>query len=235
MQTKNGITVAVIHAATPMRLPVSVLLDGGITLVRIPHGPFKLRVITPHAADVSVTLDDRKLAQKLQVPAGMTELTCGEGGLFSFSPESKNPSPAPLSAVPQGTDADDRFIADVSKDVLADVAVNGLDDVDAILAKTDATATDTADAETQVEEDAPPTQPEHALGFLVVGLRFTEQAVVPGVLPLPSNTEEVAFQLNVPGDHERAIAANVHRIVSPEKPAPRWCSHCRRNHDHDGH
>lgn len=228
MQTNNGITLAVIHAATPMRLPVSVLLDGGITLVRVPHGPFKLRVITPHAADVSVTLDDRKLAQKLQVPAGMTELTCGEGGAFVFSPDSKNPTKAPLVAVPQGTDSDDRFIADVSKDVLADVAVNGLDDVEALLAKTDATAADTNDtAETAVEEVAP-TQPEHALGFLVVGVRFSAQPVVPGVLPLPSNTEEVAFQLNVPGDHERAVAANVHRIVSPEKIEPRWCSHCRR-------
>lgn len=227
MQTNNGITLAVIHAATPMRLPVSVLLDGGITLVRVPHGPFKLRVITPHAADVSVTLDDRKLARKLQVPAGMTELTCGEGGAFVFSPDSKS-TPAPLTAVPQGTDADDRFIAGVSKDVLADVAVNGLDDVDAILAKTDATAADTNDTETAVEEDAP-TQPEHALGFLVVGVRFTEQPVTPGVLPLPGNTEEVAFQLNVPGDHEKAVAANVHRIVSPEKIERRWCSHCNQH------
>lgn len=84
MQTNNGVTLAVIHAATPLRLPVSVLLDGGITLVRVPHGPFKLRVITPHAADVTVTLDDRKLATKLQVPAGMTELTCGDGGAFVF-------------------------------------------------------------------------------------------------------------------------------------------------------
>lgn len=226
MQTNNGVTISVIHAATPTRLPVSVLLDGGITLVRIPHGPFKVRVITPHATDVSVTLDDRKLAQKLQVPAGMTELTCGEGGLFSFSPDSKS-TPAPLVAVPQGTDADDRFIADIGKDVLADVAVNGLDDVDAILAKTDATAADTTETTEAVVEDAP-TQPEHALGFLVVGVRFTAQPVVPGVLPLPSNTEEAAFQMNVPGDHERAIAANVHRIVSPEKIEPRWCSHCRR-------
>jgi hypothetical protein len=226
MQTNNGITISVIHAATPMRLPVSVLLDGGITLVRIPHGPFKLRIFTPHPTDVSVTLDDRKLATKSKIPAGMSELVSGDGGLFVFSPDSKS-TPAPLVAVDR-CDPDDKFIADIPKEVLAEVAVKGVDDVDEILARTaDATTAETDATEDGAVEEAP-TQPAHAFGFLVVGVSFTEQPIVPGVLPLPSNVEEVAFQMNQPGDHERAVAANVHNIVPPEKIEPRWCSHCKR-------
>jgi len=190
MQANHGISIDVLNANTPNRVPLNVLLEGGMTLVQIPHGPFKLRIITPHQTDVSVTLDEKDVL-KCQVAPGLTELAASnDGRLLTFAPATTGGSVAPP--------ADDQ------------PTLFGAEDGE-----------DTRQAQ----------QPPHVTGFLVVSAKFTEQTPVPGVVPPPYDTQEVAFQMNPPKEHALMVAANFHRIVPPEKIERRWCSCCRRFED----
>lgn len=214
MQTKHGISIDVLNANTPGRIPLNCLLEGGVTLVRVPHGPIKVRLITPHQSDVTVTLDDKTLLVT-QIPAGLTELAMGKDGrAMTFAPATaggESPAAEPEVIVTEG------FDSEVAPEVLAGIV-------------TSAIVKDGAEGE-QVEEKSEPTQPPHVSGFLVVQVKFTEQAPIPGIVPPPYDVQEVAFQMNTPEDHALAIAANFHKIVPPEKIEKRWCSHCRRMED----
>lgn len=215
MQSKNGVSIDVLNANTPNRLPLNVLLEGGLTLVKVPHGPFKVRVITPHPTDVNITLDQKGLLS-CQVPAGITELAMGKDGRpLNFAPAGDATAPgAPVCEEVSASGIEtEGFDAEVSPDVLAgavrDAVVGG------------------AEALSALES----TQPDHITGFLVVSVKFTEQPPVPGVVPPPYDEDQLAFQMNPAEDHNRMVAANFHKIVSPEKIAPRWCSCCRRHDD----
>lgn len=192
MQTKNGISVDVINAATGLK-PLDLLLDNGITLVRLPHGQFKVRVHTPHATEVEVQLDEVELA-KVQVPAGMNTIERdSKGAFFAFNPATaSNTTPAIAQEVemPEGEPVEGEPTAD-EKPLPA------------------------------AERLGQPT------GFLAISVRFVEQPPVPGVVPPPSNTEDVLFKLNEPKEHARITAANFHKIVSPEPLTRPWCSCCK--------
>lgn len=208
MQSNNGILIDVLNADTPNRIPLSVLLEGGLTLVKVPYGPFKVRVITPHQTDVSITLDEKGLV-KCQVPAGLTELAMGNDGrpfAFKSAADATAPgaAPAPAEVPTEG------FGTDVSPELLAAVVRDGI-----------------VGGEEAMQEQA--AQPAHVTGLLVVSVKFTEQPPIPGVVPPPYDEDELAFQMNPPAEHNRMVAANFHRIVNPEKIEPRWCSCCRRD------
>lgn len=215
MQSKNGIAIGVLNANTPNRLPLNVLLEGGLTLVKVPHGPFKVRLITPHPTDVAITLDQKSLLSA-KIPAGITELAMGQDGrAFEFKSAADTArgagSPMVCEEVSASEVPTEGFDEDVSPDVLAgavrDVVVGG------------------EEALAMLES----TQPEHITGFLIVSVKFTEQAPIPGVVPPPYDEDQVAFQMNPPEDHNQMVAANFHKIVPPEKIEPRWCSCCRRD------
>lgn len=219
MQTNNGIYIDVLNANTPNRVPLSVLLEGGITLVRIPHGPFKIRIITPHQTDVNVVLDDKTLLTTKVAP-GMTELDRGANGVFNFAPATVSDTmPGPGTAIETDEGAAPAQAAQV---IEAETAAN------VVTGKTAEGAETGENKSAAANEAVVPTQPPHIAGFLLVAVKFTEQPPVPGERPLPNNTEEAAFQMNPPHEHALAIAANFHNIVPPEKIQPRWCSHCRR-------
>ncbi|SRR5579883_428920 len=203
MQTKHGISIDVLNANTPGRVPLNVLLEGGITLVRIPHGPFKIRVNTPHQTDVEVTLDDKSILT-CQIQPGLSELERGvDGRSFAFTPADTTSGAAAASFACEAVPADSETAAE-------NVVLEG----DAVV--------------TEKPEARKPAQPPHISGFLVVSCKFTEKPPIPGELPLPYDEQEAAFQMNPPAEHALAIAANFHKIVPPEKIERRWCSHCRR-------
>ncbi len=205
MQSKYGIMIDVLNANTPNRIPLNMLLEGGLTLVKMPHGPFKVRVITPHPSDVSVILDEKNLVS-CKVAAGTTELSMGSDGRpFQFQPASDASSASAAAVEPIQTEG---FEPDVDPELLAQVVRDGIVGGDEALKNL--------------------TQPPHVTGFLVVSVRFTEQPVIPGVVPPPYDTDEIAFQMNPPEQHNGMVAANFHKIVPPEKIEPRWCSCCRR-------
>jgi hypothetical protein len=208
MQSKNGIQIDVLNANTPNRIPLNMLLEGGLTLVRMPHGPFKVRVITPHPSDVIVTLDANQLTT-CQVPAGTTELAMGKDGrAFVFKAADATANGAPASATPIETEG---FEPEVDPALLAQTVLDGVVGGEEALKQI--------------------TQPPHVTGFLLVSVRFTEQAPIPGIVPPPYDTDEIAFQMNPPAEHNGMVAANFHKIVPPEKIERRWCSCCRRLDD----
>jgi hypothetical protein len=215
MQSKNGITIHVLNANTPNRLPLNVLLEGGLTLVRVPHGPFKVRVITPHPTDVTVTLDQKDLVS-CQVPAGVSELAMGKDGrplaYTSAADTARGAAPVCEEVSASGIPTEG-FADDVDPELLAQTVRDGVVGGDDALA------------------NMASTQPDHITGFLVVSVKFTEQAPVPGIVPPPYDEDQVAFQMNPPADHDQMVAANFHKIVPPEKIEPRWCSCCRRHDD----
>lgn len=213
MQSKNGITVDVLNANTPNRIPLSVMLEGGLTLVKVPHGPFKVRVITPHPTDVSVTLDEKALLS-CQVPAGVTELAMGKDGrAFNFQSAAQIAAASATAGgeAPAGSEVipTEGFSEDVAPELLAGIVRDGV-----------------VGGEEALRELS--SQPEHVTGFLVVAVKFTEQTPIPGVVPPPYDEDTLAFQMNPPSDHNRMVAANFHKVVPPEKIEPRWCSCCRR-------
>ncbi len=191
MQTKNGISVDVINAATGLK-PLDLLLDNGITLVRLPHGQFKVRVHTPHLTEVEVQLDDVELT-KVQVPAGVNTIERdSKGAFFAFTPATTgNTTPAIAQEVEtEGEPVEGELTAD--------------------------------------EKPLPAAQRlGQPTGFLAISVRFVEQAPVPGVVPPPSNPEDVLFKLNEPKEHARITAANFHKIVPPEPLTKPWCSCCK--------
>lgn len=207
MQSKHGIAVDVLCASTPNRVPLNCLLESGVTLVKVPHGAFKVRIKTPHPTDITIALDEQGLLQT-QVPAGMTELAMGKDGrplMFQPASETRAPVSAPVEPIPT-----EGFSPDISAEVLAQVTKDGVVGGEAALAA---------------------TQPAHISGFLVVSVRFTEQTPIPGIVPPPYDEDQVAFQMNPPADHNRMVAANFNKIVPPEKIEKRWCSCCRRLDD----
>lgn len=206
MQSKNGIMIDVLNANTPNRIPLNMLLEGGLTLVKMPHGPFKVRVVTPHPSDVTVTLDSKQLTF-VQVPAGMSELAMGKDGRpFTFqSAADATASGADAAPAPIPTEG---FAEDVDPELLAQVVRDGVVGGDEALKEL--------------------SQPAHVTGLLLVAVRFTEQAPIPGIVPPPYDTDELAFQMNPPEQHNGMVAANFHKIVPPEKIERRWCSCCRR-------
>jgi len=212
MQSKNGITVDVLNANAPNRIPLSVMLEGGLTLVKVPHGPIKVRVITPHPTDVSVVLDQKGLLA-CKVPAGVTELAFAQDGRpmtfqsaaeLAASATTGGDTPAEPTVIPT-----EGFSEDVSPELLAgvvrDSVIGGEEALEAIS-----------------------TQPNHVSGLLLVSVKFSEQAPVPGIVPPPYDEDQLAFQMNPPEAHNALVAANFHKVVSPEKIEPRWCSCCRR-------
>lgn len=194
MKTKNGIAVDVINAATGLK-PLDLQLDNGITLVRLPHGQFRVRVHTPHLTEVEVNLDEVELT-KVQVPAGVSTIERdSKGAFFAFNPATTdNATPAAAQ----------------------EVVVDG---------------EPVAEGESTSTGDEKPLSADKALGqptgFLAISVRFVEQAPVPGVVPPPSNTEDVLFKLNEPREHARITAANFHRIVPAEPLTKPWCSCCK--------
>lgn len=208
MQSKHGIQIDVLNANTPNRIPLNMLLEGGLTLVKMPHGPFKVRVITPHPSDVTVTLDANQLTF-CQVPAGITELAMGKDGRpFAFKAADATADGAPAASAPVETDG---FEPDVDPELLAKTVLDGVVGGEEALKQI--------------------TQPPHVTGLLLVSVRFTEQAPIPGIVPPPYDTDELAFQMNPPAEHNGMVAANFHKIVPPEKIERRWCSCCRRLDD----
>ncbi len=207
MQSKHGITVDVLCASTPNRVPLNVLLESGITLVKVPHGGFKVRVKTPHPTDVTINLDDKGLLET-KIPAGMTEFAVGQDGRPLMFQPATDVRACDEVKTPIETEG---FSPDVSPEVLAQVVKDGIVGGEAALAAA--------------------SQPSHISGFLLVNVRFTEQTPVPGIVPPPYDEDQVAFQMNPPAEHNRMIAANFNRIVPPEKIEKRWCSCCRRLDD----
>jgi len=210
MQSKYGILIDVLNASTPNRIPLNMLLEGGRTLVKMPHGAFKVRVITPHQSDVSVTLDEKTLLT-CQVAAGSTELSIGKDGRpfqFMSASDAATAHGAETEATPIETEG---FEPDVDPALLAQVVRDGIVGGDEALKEI--------------------TQPAHITGFLVVCVNFTEQTPIPGIVHPPSDKDELVFQMNPPEKHNSMVAANFHKIVPPEKFEKRWCSCCRRDDD----
>ena len=99
MKTANGIYVDVIRAADGLA-PLPIKIDNGVALVnlvRMPHGPFKLRVMTPHQTDVEVVLDNVEIATLTAMP-GMVNIfdrNPKTGRFFTFSQDGTQVSEQP--------------------------------------------------------------------------------------------------------------------------------------------
>jgi hypothetical protein len=75
MQTKTGIEVHVIRGDNG-RIPLESKTDSE-TLVRVPHGPFKVRVASERTTEVKIELDG-ETALSTKVRSGSTDIDCDD-------------------------------------------------------------------------------------------------------------------------------------------------------------
>jgi hypothetical protein len=182
MKTDNGSHVDLISGVTG-RKPLGFDTDDTV-FVRMPHGKFSVRVVTPAPTNVEVTVDGVKKL-KATVPAGQLNMLAAddEGGEFVFGPRGEKP-------VCQ----------------LKDEATEG--------------------GEPACSQPAEPLADTH--GLITVSVQFAEQpATKQGPAKKAGPTETVQFQMNQPGEHERALASNVHRLIPPEGVTKSGCSCCK--------
>lgn len=83
MKTCNGIFIDLIEGASGLK-PLEIETED-VILVRMPHGPFRVRILAPQLTNVSVTVDGvERLATQVQ-PNQLTMLSTGSDGRpFTF-------------------------------------------------------------------------------------------------------------------------------------------------------
>lgn len=90
MKTNKGIFVDLIRASDGLK-PLDVE-TGDTVFVRMPHGNFKVRIVTPQPADVSVHLDGTHLGEQ-KVAKGMTLIEQDQSGRpFRFAAPGTKPA-----------------------------------------------------------------------------------------------------------------------------------------------
>ncbi len=180
MKTDKGIHVDLISGVSG-RKPLDFQTDRAI-FVRMPHGQFSVRVVTPLPTNVAVSLDGVELLKTKVQPKQINLLsTDDEGNELRFD----LPGESPARPVKDG----DRQDADTPKPAASLPKSNGL---------------------------------------VLVSLQFAEQPKTKfGPARQAGETETVCFQMNAPGQHERALLANFNRIIPPEGVTQSGCSCCR--------
>ncbi len=227
MRTESGISLEIFHIANPDCAALNAELQGGSHLVRLPGGQFKVRILTPHATDVVMTLDRNPLVQT-QVPAGLSYIELSrEGKPFIFNPTN---APVPLSPLTKAasesleTNPGPGEVADPEQ-VVSDFLVG------AITSGVQLTPTNVAsqfmrnqvEAHGMTDAGNPDTT-----GHLLIALRFSGKEKDPA----GNDIEHILCRLNEPDRHDRLFAANFHKVVSPVAPTPHTCALCRM-HQHD--
>lgn len=229
MRTESGISLEIFNVANPDCAALSAELKGGSHLVRIPGGQFKVRILTPHATDVVMTLDRNALVQ-CQVPAGLSYIEQSRDGKpFIFSPSN---APVPLSPFTKA--ASNSLEANPGPGEAADPEKAVSDFMaEAIASGQKLTPTHVASAfvRNQVETHGmnEAAASEETSGHLLIALRFAGKEKTPAS---DDDIEHILCRLNEPDRHDRLFAANFHQVVSPVEPTPHTCALCRM-HQHD--
>lgn len=244
---KNGVGVSVINGTTNCTA-LGVELDNGLMLVRVPHGPVKVRITAQHDVEVQLHFEDQNRITTT-LPAGSHTIERDSNGqpiLFTAPSEFVCDDDAgddeireprehaghelpdyvktALEVIKAGSNSQVKSIAPVAasaepvEDELSFSAVTK-----AAAPAVDIDLNDSADAST-ARADKPKRQLSH--GFLAVVVRHVEKPTVPGTVPPSYDEAIVTFQLNAPEKHYKAVAGNFHRIVPTEPTTKPWCSCC---------
>lgn len=165
--------------------------------VRVPHGPFALRVMSKHAVDLLIHIDGT-LRKRVSVPKGISYVeTDGDNRALLFL-EKGAVAPAPLPR----TDAEAAALLqpEAEEAEAVDIELPGLQSSLAL----------TESQEPSVQQPlAPPT------GYNVVHVvaRFAQDDQ-PGLKP-PQQEYETTFVLNTPADHDELLAGNLLHMAPP--------------------
>lgn len=165
------------------------LTDSDTQFLRVPVGPFAIRVMSKLGADVHVHLNGKLLIAET-VPKGIQYLEKDqEGKLLSFAAE----------AVSASADAKPRLLAEDDLDDASGAATTG------------AGATST-ESEPQVPGAVPSGE-----GILFVVARLADDPVYGSQQP-PRQELTATFQLRTPEDHDKSLARSLSRMVQPALP-----------------
>lgn len=193
--------------------PLGYKLEDGKNFLRVPHGPFALRVMSRLGIDILVHVDGKRLLAS-SVDKGLQYVEVDDkGNPFNFGAPSGASGlqlhrarldyleyEEPVEkAVSSGDDENDGAVApDQSED-----ATTG----DANLA-----GGRESDLPVQMHLEAPA-----GAGLVFVVARFKDDPSIVGNQP-PKQEFVLSFQLQAPGDHEKRLAGSLSKIVEP--PAP---------------
>ena len=171
--------------------------------VRMPEGPFAIRVMSKHATEMLVHVSG-KLVLRAEVPSGLQFVKKdGNGATFVFGNDTNHAAAsltdeqqiAALSApAPQATDEE------IQPSLLENLAPS---------ADTPADTTDGAAGFVQL-----PLLPDASPDSVFIVVRFVDDET-PGMKP-PAQEFEVCFQMNKPVDHDELVATrNLLHMVKP--------------------
>lgn len=170
--------------------------------VRVPHGPFALRVMSKHAVDLLVHIDG-VLRKRVSLPKGISYVeTDGDNQPLLFL-EKGAVAPAPLPR----TDAEAAALLQPKSEEAEAVDIE-LPGIQNALALSDSEGVNASGASVQ-QPLAPPTG--HNVVHIVARFAHDSQ---PGLKP-PQQEYETIFVLNTPADHDELLAGNLLHMEPP--------------------
>lgn len=159
--------------------------NSGVAYLRVPHGPFALRVMSKLGADLLVHLDGARLCS-ISVEKGVQYVErTPDGKPFYFAAPGQI-----VKHVPQS----DAEMAEQAADV------------------TDGIASETPAADASLVEHGPSIPAGEGVLFVVA--RHSDDPAIVGAQP-PRQEFEYTFQLQAPQAHDRALAGSLSKVVEP--------------------